>query len=127
MFVDDYNNDLMHNKTFYASHCFYTPVEDGTHYGITRGGRAVFFFFKLELCMMHISHTLLAGVMKFQHKYTAIIFSQGQKFLHYYFSIPPLYDHYDPTLQLGVRWVYLATICRSCFFFLTRLSTKCLG
>ena len=67
--------------------------------------------FKLKFCMMHISHTILAGVMKFQHKYTAVSFNQWQKFLYYYFSIPPLYDHYAPTLQIGLRWAYFSTIC----------------
>ena len=38
---------------------FYTPVEDGTYYGITRGGR------RPVLCPEHISKTTLARVMKF--------------------------------------------------------------
>ena len=49
-------------------------------------------------------------------KYTPICFKQPQKFLHYYFSQPALYDYYAPTLQLWVRQVYLATICCSCSF-----------
>ena len=38
---------------------FYTPVEDGTYYVITRGGRA-----GAILCPEHISKTMLATVMK---------------------------------------------------------------
>ena len=38
---------------------FYTPVEDGRYYGITRGGR------RPVLCPEHISKTTLARVMKF--------------------------------------------------------------
>ena len=38
---------------------FYTPVEDGTYYGITRGGR------RPVLCPEHISKTTLARVMNF--------------------------------------------------------------
>ena len=40
----------------------YTPVEDGTYYGITRGGRAVGIPI---LCPLHICKTMLAIVMKF--------------------------------------------------------------
>ena len=40
---------------------FYTPVEDGTHYVIARGGRAASPIF----CPEHISKTMLAMVMKF--------------------------------------------------------------
>ena len=42
---------------------FYTPVEDGTYYGITRGGRAV--GRSPVLCPEHISKTTLPRVMKF--------------------------------------------------------------
>ena len=44
------------------SNCFYTPVEDGTYYGITRGGQAGG---RPVLCPEHISKTTLARVMKF--------------------------------------------------------------
>ena len=46
---------------------FYTPVEDGTYYGITRGGRAGVWAGGLRpvLCPEHISKTTLARVMKF--------------------------------------------------------------
>ena len=42
---------------------FYTPVEDGTYYGITRGGRAG--GQRPVLCPEHISKITLARVMKF--------------------------------------------------------------
>ena len=42
---------------------FYTPVEDGTYYGITRGGRAG--ARRPVLCPEHISKTTLPRVMKF--------------------------------------------------------------
>ena len=41
---------------------FYTPVEDGTYYGITRGGWAGG---RPVLCPEHISKTTVARVMKF--------------------------------------------------------------
>ena len=41
----------------------YTPVEDGTYYGITRGERAG--ERRPVLCPEHISKTTLARVMKF--------------------------------------------------------------
>ena len=46
---------------------FYTPVEDGTYYGITRGGRAGVRAGgrRPVLCPEHISKTTLARVMKF--------------------------------------------------------------
>ena len=46
---------------------FYTPVEDGTYYGITRGGRAGVQAGgrRPVLCPEHISKTTLARVMKF--------------------------------------------------------------
>ena len=46
------------NKLQYA---FYIPVEDGTLYVITCGGRAA----STILCPEHISKTMLAMVMKF--------------------------------------------------------------
>ena len=46
-----------------ADYNFYTPVEDGTYYGITRGGRAG--GRRPVLCQEHISKTTLARVMKF--------------------------------------------------------------
>ena len=45
----------MSNVTF-----FYTPVEDGTYYVITRGGQAA----SPILCPEHISKTMLGTVMK---------------------------------------------------------------
>ena len=42
---------------------FYTPVEDGTYYGITRGGQAG--GRRPVLCPEHISKTTLPRVMKF--------------------------------------------------------------
>ena len=39
--------------------CFNTPVEDGTYYEITHGGR------RPLLCPEHISKTILGTVMKF--------------------------------------------------------------
>ena len=42
---------------------FYTPVEDGTYYGITRDGRAG--GRRPVLCPEHISKTILPRVMKF--------------------------------------------------------------
>ena len=46
---------------------FYTPVEDGTYYGITRGGQAGVRAGgrRPVLCPEHISKTTLARVMKF--------------------------------------------------------------
>ena len=46
---------------------FYTPVEDGTYYGITRGGPPGGWAggWRPVLCPEHISKTTLARVMKF--------------------------------------------------------------
>ena len=46
---------------------FYTPVEDGTYYGITHGGRVGGRAGGRRplLCPEHISKTILATVMKF--------------------------------------------------------------
>ena len=45
---------------------FYTPVKDGTYYGITRGGRASGRAGgRPVLCPEHISKTTLPRVMKF--------------------------------------------------------------
>ena len=50
------------SKCIYPTFChFYAPVEDGTYYVITRGGRAV----SSILCPEHISKTMLARVMIF--------------------------------------------------------------
>ena len=43
---------------------FYTPVEDGTYYVVTHGGRADGRRPPI-LCPEHISNTMLATVMKF--------------------------------------------------------------
>ena len=61
------NNRLFKYLTFHyrileINYTFYTPVEDVTYYGITRGGRAGDVPI---LCPEHISKTMLATVMKF--------------------------------------------------------------
>ena len=49
---------------------FYTPVEDGMYYGITRGGRpgGPAGGWRPVLCPEHISKTTLARVMKFHDR-----------------------------------------------------------
>ena len=54
---------LFQNLTNSFREDFYTPVEDRTYYGITRGGRAS--RRRPVLCPEHISKTTLARVMKF--------------------------------------------------------------
>ena len=65
-------NDFTRNFSDYTGHflkndcvlsAFYTPVEDGTYYGITRGRRAG--GRRPVLSPEHISKTTLARVMKF--------------------------------------------------------------
>ena len=51
--------DLVNFSDLTVFQTFDTAVEDGTYYGITRGGR------RPVLCPEHISKTTLARVMKF--------------------------------------------------------------
>ena len=54
---------VVRGKAVYSTiQFFFTPVEDGTYNGITRGGRGGI----PNLCLEHISKTMVATVMKFR-------------------------------------------------------------
>ena len=82
-------------------HHFYTPVEDGTYYGITHGGQAggraggQAGGRRPLLCPEHISKTILATVMKF-HGWIDLIkgecsAQESQLLFPYFFSYCPLF------------------------------------